>query len=78
MQDECGDQNTHPAGSSPTHPSAPPYSFGNGLWRAAVASPRALIRYLLLSFTWALRGGRAGLWGRGGVGGEMGKQGWGR
>lgn len=51
------------------HPSTPPYPsrpLGNGLWRAAAASPGALIRYLLLSFTWAPQGGRAGLRGRGG------------
>lgn len=47
-------------------PSTPPHltlPLCNGLWRAAAASPGALIRYLLLSFTWALRGGRAGPWG---------------
>lgn len=50
------------------HPSTPPYPsrpLGNGLWRAAAASPGALIRYLLLSFTWAPQGGRAGLQGGG-------------
>lgn len=31
-----------------------------GFGGQAVASPRALIRYLLLSFTWAPQGGRAG------------------
>lgn len=62
-QDEFGNQNTTQP-KAPHHPSTPPTSpacplAGNGLWRAA-ASPAALIRYLLLSFTWAPRGGRAG------------------
>lgn len=47
----------HPPPSTPPYPARP---LGNGLWRAAAASPEALIRYLLLSFTWAPWGGRAG------------------
>ena len=62
-----------PLEAHPPPPSTPSYCarpLCNGLWRAAAASPRALIRYLLLSFTWAPQGGRAGLRGRGGGGGE--------